>query len=171
MKIWMIAKFRLLREKDGKLEIMNKRDVNGLSVGGFVFTIGDKEVPFDWDAFVCDEDDGVFTYESGYGFAFNDFEIPDYFDGEWAEIDLSRSDITPAFLASASEIDDFYINYLDKDKNGKEIEVGVGSNSDPDIPVKIQLLEIRFEDEEDNRYDVNESVIKAFNTGIPIYES
>ena len=165
MKIWMIAQFRLLEEKDGKLEILNKKDVNGLSVGGFTFNIAGNDVPIDWDAFVCNESNGVFTYESGIGFTFNDPEPSDCYEEDWAEMGLSRFDITSSFLSSADSISDFHINYWEEGESGEEIEVDLGDNLDPNMPIRIHLLAICFEDEKGNLYEVKEEILKVFNEG------
>ena len=47
----MFAKFRLLKkDADGKFKPLRKNDVSDLSVGGFLFEIGEKSVPFDFKA-------------------------------------------------------------------------------------------------------------------------
>lgn len=47
----MFAKFRLLKKGAyGKFKPLRKNDVSDLSVGGFLFEIGEKSVPFDFKA-------------------------------------------------------------------------------------------------------------------------
>ena len=64
----MFAKFRLLKkDADGKFKPLRKNDVSDLSVGGFLFEIGEKSVPFDFKATAVHFEDNVLYYESGYG--------------------------------------------------------------------------------------------------------
>lgn len=161
MKIFMTAKFKLFKLEDGVYKLLTKDLVEGLCVGGFTFTIGDKSVSFDWDAFCCNEEDGMFTYESGYGFLFNDHELSDCYEEDWAEMGLSRSDITPEFLVSASAIEDFHINFV----RNYSAEVDFGDNCEYGSEYKIELLDVCFADENDNAYILSADVIKKFNKG------
>ena len=165
MKIFMTAKFKLFKLEDGVYKLLAKNLVEGLCVGGFTFVVDDKRVPFDWDAFSCNEEDGVFTYESGYGFLFNDHELSDCYEDDWAEMGLSRSDITPGFLASASAIDDFHINFVDTCNDevdlGDNIQYGLANK----LECKIELIDVSFADEDGNKYVIKDDVLKRFNLG------
>ena len=166
MKIYTTATFKILALKDGKYEALTKKEFSDLCVGGFTFLIDGKEVPFDFDAHVCNEDKGIFTYESGYGFVFNDFEPSDCYDRDLEEIGLSRAHLTPFFLSHVSEIKEFHLNFL-IEENGKEKEVDIGDADEnilPDIPFKIELLDLYFEGEEDEKeYQVKKEVLQKFN--------
>ena len=166
MKIYTTATFKILALRDGKYEGLTKKEVSDLCVGGFTFLINGKEVPFDFDAHVCNEDKGIFTYESGYGFVFNDFEPSDCYDSDLEEIGLSRAHLTPFFLSHVSEIKEFHLNFLMK-KNGKEEEIDIGDSEEniiPDTPFKIELLDIYFKGEnDDTEYRVNKKVVQKFN--------
>lgn len=64
----MFAKFRLLKKgADGKFKPLRKNDISDLSVGGFLFEIGEKSVPFDFKAAAVHFEEDVLYYESGYG--------------------------------------------------------------------------------------------------------
>lgn len=165
MKIYTTSTFKILALKNGKYEALTKKEVSGLCVGGFTFIIDGKEIPFDFDAFSCSEKNGIFHYESGYGFCFNDFEISDCYDYDLEKIGLSRSDLTPSFLSSASEINDFHLNFF-VTENGKEEEVDIGDadeNIRSDVPFKIKLLDVCFSRDEEQYLPVKEEVIQKFN--------
>lgn len=160
-KISMVAGFQLLTRSNTGYTILTKDDIPSLSCGGYIFRIGGKLIQFDWDAFAVSEESGVFCLETGYGPFFNDFEIPDYWDAEYAAIGISRDDITAEFLASVEEIDEFYLNFETKD----EEECDCGNNATPDSDFKIKLLEMFFIDKNtSNMYEVSEDVLKKFNS-------
>ena len=165
MKIFMTSKFKLFELENGVYKPLNKNLVDGLCVGGFSFTVDGKSVSFDWDAFMCNEEDSVFTYESGYGFLFNDHELSDCFEDDWAAIGLSRSDITPEFLASASAIEDFHINFVDACDDEVDLGDNVQYGSENQLECKIELINISFADEDGSEYVMKDDVLKRFNLG------
>ena len=64
----MFAKFRLLKkDADGKFKPLRKNDVSDLSVGGFLFEIGEKSIQFDFKTTAVHFEDDVLYDESGYG--------------------------------------------------------------------------------------------------------
>lgn len=165
MKLSMYAEFKIL-EKDeelGDYVALNQDRVNSLCPGGFSFIIGGSEIPFDFEAFACNEREGVFSYESGYGAVFNSFELDDCYDEDYASLGLAREDITPQFLASAKEIVEFHVNY--EDENNEECDMGwYEDNAKPDAPIKLELLKIVFTDHETGcEYAVARGVINEFN--------
>ena len=162
-KISMVADFQLLKKNGAGYTTLTKDDVSSLSCGGYSFRIGGKLIPFDWDAAACNEENGVFSLETGYGPFFNDFEIPDYWDEEYAAMGISRNDITAEFLASVEEVDDFYLNFETAD----EEECDCGNNTTPESDFRIKLLTMSFVDRDtSNTYEVSKDVLEKFNNGI-----
>ena len=161
MEISMSSTFQIL--KDNKP--ISKEDVSCLSIGGFTFEIGDKLVPFDWDASCGDEEDTIFNFETGRGPFFNDYELPDYYDDDYEELGLTREDITAEFLASVNQIIEFYINFDDAD--GKEQGIGWHSHNAGNSQYKVKLLAVSFVDiETEMEYKVAPEVIDLYNKGV-----
>lgn len=161
MKISMYLKFQLFAKENGDLIQLTKEQTNGLSIGGYCFVIGGKVIPFDWDAFSGGEEDGIYEFDTGYGW-FNDFELSDCYDESFKELGLSRDDITAEFLASAEQINEIHMNFVDE--NDDECDFGC---NDSDEDFKIKLLEISFaEVEGDKEYKVNQEVLDKFNEGV-----
>ena len=108
------------------------------------------------------EENGVFEFETGYGFLFNDFEIGDYFDEEYANVGLTREDITAEFLASAEKINEIHMNFIDK--LCREVDIGY---NDSKRQYKINVMEIIFTDlATDNKYKVKQEVLDEYNKGV-----
>lgn len=160
MDVSMTAKFKILALKNGKYETFTEIADLSLSVGEFWFLIDGKDVHFDFDNYLLSErEDGVFTYGS-------DYDVSDYYTEDLSNIGLSYSDLTPSFLSSVSEIRDFHLNFL-IEENGKEKEIDIGDADEnilPDSPFKIELLDLYFDGEEDEKeYRVKEEVLQKFN--------
>ena len=99
----MFAKFRLLKkDADGKFKLLRKNDVSDLSVGGFLFEIGEKSVPFDFKATAVHFEDDVLYYESGYGPFVNAHYLDECFEDEYAELGIATSDLIAPKLAMDS---------------------------------------------------------------------
>ena len=163
MKIQMIADFKLHQRNktNGFFRQMTKEVLDDICPGGFTFEIDGKAVPFDWDAGSTSEKDGIFHYESGYGPFFNDFEISDCYDEEYKELGLKREAISAKFLASVTNINDFYINLVLKGEDG---DCDAGDNSDPDAEFFVEILSICFEDRETgDAFYVRKKVIRNYN--------
>lgn len=159
MKMSMYVKFQLFEQQRGVLVPLTIVDVPSLSLGGYCFIINGNAIPFDWDAFSGSEEDGIFEFETGYGW-FNDFELPDYYDDEYQKLGLSREDITAEFLASVERIDEIHINFV----NANDEEIDLGCNDDEQY--KINLLDIVITDmETEKEYKVKQSVLDKFNKG------
>ena len=162
----MIADFKLYQRNKttGHFHQMTEEDFDSICPGGFAFEIEGKSVPFDWDAGSTSEDNGIFHYESGYGPFFNDFEISEDFDEDLAELELKREEISAEFLASVTNIDEFYVSLQLK---GEDDDTGVGDNEDPDAEFCLELLNVGIEDRETgNVYEVDKKVIEKFNQNI-----
>ncbi len=160
MKISMYIKFQLFAKENGNLIMLTKENTDGLSIGGYYFIINGKEIPFDWDAFAGNEEDGIFEFETGYGW-YNDFELSDCYDGDYEELGISRKDITAEFLASVEEIKEVHMNFIDENDN----ECDFGWNEENES-FKIKLLEVSFSDLDDlEKYTVNQTVLDKFNGG------
>ncbi len=161
MRISMYLRFQLFAKEDGNLIMLTKEKTNGLSIGGYYFVINGKEIPFDWDAFSGDEEDGVFEFETGYGW-FKDFELSDCYDSDYEQLGISRADITAEFLASVEQIKEVHMNFIDD--NGDECDFG-WNEADEDF--KIKLLMVTFSDiDNDKEYIVKQKVLDKFNEGV-----
>lgn len=161
MRISMYLRFQLFAKENGNLTMLTKEKTNSLSIGGYYFVIKGKEIPFDWDAFSGDEEDGIFEFETGYGW-FKDFEISDCYDSDYEQLGISRADITAEFLASVEQIKEVHMNFVDK--NGDECDFGWNEN-DEDFHIK--LLAITFTDmDNDKEYEVRQEVLDKFNEGV-----
>ena len=161
----MLADFKILKKnEDGEFVPMSNKEAQSVSIGGFSFDINGHSIPFDWDAFTGNEKDGVFSFATGRGWAFNDFELADYYDQDYEEIGLCREDISAGFLASVNHIEEFFVDFEDKDE-----EVGIGyfnDNAAAYAEYKLELVEVSFEDIETGKYyDVKPEVLEAFNKG------
>lgn len=160
MKISMYIKFRLFAKDNGGLTQLTKEETNGLSIGGYCFVIDGKEISFDWDAFSGGEEDGIYEFETGYGW-FNDFELSDCYDYHYKELGISKDDITAQFLSSAEQINEIHMNFVDA--NDDECDFGWNENEED---FKIELLEIILTDlATEQEYKVRQEVIDKFNKG------
>ena len=157
MRISMYAKFQILQNKNGNLIPLGKEETQGLCIGGYYFIINGMEVPFDWDAFSGSEENNIFEFETGYGW-FNDFELSDCYDGDYAKLGITREKITAEFLASVERINEFHMDFEDGDGN----EIDLGWNDDEEY--KIMLLEIIFTDlNTGEEYKVKQEVLDEYN--------
>lgn len=161
MKISMYIKFQLFAKENGNLIMLTKENTDGLSIGGYYFIIDGKEIPFDWDAFSGDEEDGVFEFETGYGL-YNDFELSDCYDSDYEQLGISRDDLTTEFLASPEQIKEVHMNFIDE--NGDECDFGWNEENED---FKIKLLEVSFSDLDNlEKYTVNQEILDKFNEGV-----
>lgn len=161
MKMSMYIKFQLFAKENGNLIMITKENTDGLSIGGYYFIIDGKEIPFDWDAFSGSEEDGVFEFETGYGW-FNDYDLSECYDEDYDQLGISRSDITAEFLASVEQIKEVHMNFIDE--NGEECDFGWNEDAED---FKIELLEVSFMDiESDKEYKVRQEVLDKFNEGV-----
>ena len=164
MRLSMFGSFQILKKHDDNYIPQTSETVKALSIGGYGFEIGEDSVPFDWDAFSCSEENGVFNFETGTGWFFNDYEISDCYDDAYEEIGLKRENITAEFLASVHHIDEFFANF--DDENGKECEAGWYDDNAKDSQYKINIMELAFHDlETDIDYNVKQEVLDKYNKG------
>ena len=160
MKISMYIKFRLFAKENGGLVQLTAEQTNSLSIGGYCFTIDSKDICFDWDAFSGGEEDGIYEFETGYGW-FNDFELSDCYDSHYKELGISKDDITAQFLSSAEKINEIHMNFVDENDD----ECDFGWNEDEE-DFKIELLEIVLTDlATEQEYKVRQEVLDKFNKG------
>ena len=134
MRISMYLRFQLFAKENGNLIMLTKEKTSSLSIGGYYFVINGKEIPFDWDAFSGEEENGVFEFETGYGL-YNDFELSDCYDSDYKQLGISRDDLTAEFLASPDQIKEVHMNFIDE--NGNECDFGLNEDSED---FKIKLL-------------------------------
>lgn len=161
MRISMRLKFQLFAKENGSLTMLTKEKTSGLSIGGYCFVINGEEIPFDWDAFSGEEENGVFEFETGYGL-YNDFELSDCYDSNYEQLGISRDDLTAEFLASPEQIKEVHMNFIDE--NGDECDFGWNEDSED---FKIKLLEVSFSDLDNlEEYTVNQEILDKFNKGV-----
>ena len=127
-------------------------------------------IPFDWDAFTGYEKDKKFYFETGRGWMFNDYEISDCYDESYADMGLAKEIITAEFLASATDIEEFFVDF--ETAEGNEGQAGwFDDNRRDGSQYKINLLEIEFYDvDNDKTYSVAQEVLDKFN-GNEIYDN
>lgn len=164
MKISMIGSFQILKKQKEEFIPLTSDDVLNMSIGGYSFEVNEDLIPFDWDAFSASEENGVFSFTTGKGPFFNDYEIPDYWDEEYKEIGITREEITAEFLASTSHIEDFFVNFDDSD--GNDHGIGWFSNNVNSSQYKINILELSFVNVTTyDEYPVSKEVINRYNKG------
>lgn len=157
MKMEMFAEFTMNTLKDGKVVPVFPHKDTTVSVGGFEFVVDSKTVPFDFDASGCSERDGVYTYESGYGPFFNDFEISEAFHEELRELGLNLRKVTAKFLSRVSEIREFYVNFEDEDLKEK----------DNSKDIWVELKRMCFTDRRGVKsHFVPDAVLEAYNRSV-----
>lgn len=165
MKIAMTGSFQILKKQAKEFIPLTSDDVQNMSIGGYSFEINEDLIPFDWDAFSPSEENGIFSFTTGKGPFFNDYEIPDYWDEEYKEIGITREEITAEFLASVNHIEEFFVNFDDRD--GKEHGIGWCADNVNDSQYKVSLIEIIFvEVNTGKEYPVSKEVINKYNHGV-----
>lgn len=162
----MFAAFKILIKGDnGVYTSITKENISVLSLGSFTFKINEMDIPFDFNASSYNEAEGVFQWESGEGPFFRENYLCKDFDAQYKKLGISRTELVPKFLSSATGIIDFYINF--ETKEGSECEGGFCTNNLLNsIPVKVELLSIVFGDQDCHEYKVKDSVIRNYNHGI-----
>ncbi len=166
MKISMTANLNVLRNiGNGEYISVNADELTYFGIDGMRFNIGKQDVPFEWKAYEGGwSEEGFLSFSSGRGWFFNDYELDSCYDEHYANIGLKREEISAEYLASVQHIEEFYINIV---CNGEEYEVGYyQNNADNEVPYKLELLRVSFEDMESGQiYDVDSKVLAAFNKG------
>lgn len=125
------------------------------SVGGFFAIVNGRGIPFDFDVTSCDVEKINDTqykchYESGEGGYFKDPYISDCYTTEYLQMGLEREDITADFLASASELREFYVVCWDEQNNET-------------MPSAVRISDITFLNGTLQEFPVAQPVIDAFN--------
>jgi hypothetical protein len=106
----------------------------------------------------------VFSFETGTGWFWNDYEISDCYDDEYEEIGIKKEDITAEFLASVSHIDEFFVDFDDADS--KEQGIGWYAYNTDKAQYKINILKMSFLDlAAQTEYPVKKEVLDAYNKG------
>lgn len=126
-----------------------------ISVGGFFAIVNGRGIPFDFDITICNVEKINDTqykchYESGEDGFFKDPYISDCYTTEYLQMGLDREDITADFLASASELREFYVVCWDEQTN--EI-----------TPSAVRISDITFLNGTLQAFPVAQPVIDAFN--------
>lgn len=128
---------------------------DNISVGGFFAIVNGRGIPFDFDITSCGVEKINDTqykchYESGEDGFFKDPYISDCYTTEYLQMGLDREDITADFLASASELREFYVVCWDEQNN--EI-----------MPSAVRISDITFLNGTLQEFPVAQPVIDAFN--------
>lgn len=167
-KVSMRVDFRILKKHGETFGIpvyasLRKGDLNGyLPIEGFTFTINGSEVPFDFNASSCGETLGIFHYESGEGEFFDEFGLSDVYDGELEKMSISRRDLTAEFLASASKINEFRLEFEMNNESNEVFWSRKNEGKDPEY--KVELLYVSFKDmDTEEEFAVRSSVLATFN--------
>lgn len=162
MKIAMIGDFQILEKRKGEFIPLTFDDAKSMSIGGYSFEVNGDSIPFDWDAFTATEENGVFSFTTGKGPFFNDYEIPDYWDEEYNEIGITREEITAEFLASVDHIEDFFVDF--EDSNGNAHGIGWFADNVNSSQYKVNILDLAFVNVETaDEYPVSKEVINKYN--------
>ena len=157
-KLSMFVRFQIFKKEGKKFSILGEKDVKSVSIGGYNFFVDGKDIPFDWDAFSGDGNPLCFEFETGYGL-FDDFRLSDCYDKDYERLNIPRSKITAKFLASVTKINEFCVNFVDKDNN--EYTLGCDKN---DENIKLMIVRLSFTDMNTNMtYLANQDAIDEFN--------
>ena len=163
-KIKMKASFKVLKKSANGYSCLNKEDVQGMFIGGFTFAVNGEPILFDWDAESGYEENGIFHFEKGPGFLWDDYEIHVYTkeDG-FAASNVRPEDVTAVYLAGTNAIDEFSVEF---DTNDEEVGIGSASENTLDAKYKLEIESISFVDLDTNEeYRVDGKVLEKFNTG------
>ena len=92
------------------------KETDSFDLGGYEFKVNGLNVPFDFEALSYNvevkENRLNLTYESGSGTFFNEYDLDECFDETYEELGLSRDVIDAKFLASATNIEEFYVDFI-----------------------------------------------------------
>ena len=165
MSVKMYAKYKVLKKdaKTNEYKYLTEDNLGELPFpGAFGFTINDDDIPFDfYEATTSINKNNVFESILGRG-QFVDTDFSEDYDDVYAELGLSRDDLTPAFLSSASHIYEFYLNFEDAD--GDEYDAGTyEENTEGETWFKVELLQVSFIGEDEKEYSVRKEVLDEFN--------
>ena len=165
MSLKMYAEYKILKKdpKTNQYHYLTAHDFDELPFpGAFGFTIDGNDIPFDFYETTTKLYDGdVFGTVLGRGEFIEGDLIEDY-DDVYEEFGLTRADLIPKFLASASQIYEFYLNF--EDGEGDEYDsVTFEDNTSDETLFKTELLAVSFIDEGEIEYSVRREVLDAFN--------
>lgn len=163
-KIKMETSFKILKKGTNGYSCLNKESVQGVSIGGFSFDVNGESIPFDWDAESGYEENGIFHFEKGTGFLWNDYEIQVCTEKDsFAANKIQPDDITAAYLASTNNISEFHVEF---ETNDEEVGMGSADENTPDAEYKLELESISLIDLETNEeFHVDGKVLEKFNAG------
>ena len=165
-QLYMNVAFKILRkQEDGSYLPLGAETPLSILKGANAFVVNGMRIPFDWDAFVISVSDrDTFCHQSGYGMFFTDHHLADVYDEDLDALGLCRKQITGKLLASATDIDEFYVTI----DTAEESDVGIGDveSNAADGEYRMELLSITFMDEGDEQeYSVGKEVLERFNRG------
>ena len=164
MEMSMRVRFQIFKNENGDFRQIHNDETDALSIGGFSFDIDEYSIPFDWDAFSGSEYDDMFCFETGTGWFWNDYELTDCYDEDYAEMGLTKEDITAELLSSVHHIEEFFVYFEDTD--GKEQGFGAYYDNVDEPEYKVKIIDMVFVDmDTQNEYPVAQEVIDKYNRG------
>ena len=165
MNLRMFAEYKILKKEQetGQYRYLTADDMDDLPFpGGFGFTINGDDIPFDfYETTTSIYENDIFVTIMGRG-EFVKGDLTEDYDEIYADMGLTREDLTPEFLASVSQIYEFYLNF--EDAYGDEYDAGTfEENTNGKSLFKVELLRISFIDERELECAVAQSVLDMFN--------
>lgn len=165
MSLKMYAQYKVLKknEKTNEYEYLTCKHHEELPFPGpFGFVINGDRIPFDfYESTTVISEDGTVESIMRKGQVLDEDLIEGY-DNIYASIGLTRKDLTPEFLASASHIYEFYLNF--EDVYGDEFDsVTFEDNTGNESLFKVELLSVSFIDEEEKECAIRQEVLDKYN--------
>ena len=137
--------------------VLNDKDISFMSFGGYIFMVGGKKIPFDFEGCIAT----IVMDENRYGIEMNTYECGFFdcvdidaaaFSHDYDEIGIHPKDITAGFLASATAIVDFLFTICLDGENEESEETQIFSDG-------FVIESIRFADENGDVYSVDEKLL------------
>ena len=165
MSVKMYAQYKILKKdnKTNKYKCLTGKDIPDLPFpGAFGFTINGDDIPFDfYETATSFYRDDLFESILGAG-EFVHGDLTEDYDDVYEDMGISRKDLTPEFLASVTDIYEFFLNFEDKD--GDEFDAGTyEENVSEESLFRTELLAISFVDEKGKEFAVKKEVLDKFN--------
>ena len=165
MSLRMSAQYKILKKdnKTNKYKYLTGKDIPDLPFpGAFGFTINGENIPFDfYETATAVYRGNVFETILGAG-EFVHGDLTEDYDDVYEDMGISRKDLTPEFLASVTEIYEFFLNF--EDSEGDEFDAGTYEENVSDESLfHTELLAISFVDERGIEFSVRKDVLDKFN--------
>ena len=165
MSLKMYAQYKVLKKDNqtNNYKYLTGKDIPDLPFpGAFGFTINGDDIPFDfYESTTTFYRDDLFATIMGAGeFVYGD--LTEDYDDVYEDMGISREDLTPEFLASVTDIYEFFLNFEDKD--GDEFDAGTYEENVSDESLfRTELIRISFVDERGEEFFVSKEALDKFN--------